>query len=103
MPLIAKNENCYENSAGTGFGNKTTPGDSSFDTSSTRFGSTSSTNPYSGGTQHGSGTTGGAGLGNKMSNDPDVDTSDTRFGSSGRIGAYNGETQYGSGSTGGAG
>nr|POE79665.1 hypothetical protein CFP56_07730 [Quercus suber] len=103
MPLIAKSSDSYDNSAGTGFGNKTTAGDSSLDSSDTRFGSSSNADPYSGATQRGSGTTGGAGFGNKTSNDANVDSSDTRFGSAGHTAAYSSGTQYGSGSTGGAG
>nr|POE66209.1 hypothetical protein CFP56_54471 [Quercus suber] len=103
MPSLTNSSDSYDNSAGTGFGNKTTDKESSFDTSDTRLGSSSDAAPYSGATQHGSGTTAGVGFGNKTSSDGDVDTSDTRLGSSGHTGAYTSGTQYGSGSTGGAG
>ncbi|KAI5272826.1 hypothetical protein E4T47_03975 [Aureobasidium subglaciale] len=52
----------------------------------------------------GSGTTGGAGYGNKStSGRDDYDSSNTRFGSSNETGAYSGSTDFGSGTTGGAG
>jgi hypothetical protein len=56
----------------------------------------------------GSGTTGGAGFGNKNAPDPtvDYDDSDLRFDSHGETGAYKGEKtsgRHGSGSTAGAG
>jgi hypothetical protein len=44
--------------SGTGFGNKTAGGDDSYDNSGTRFGTSSNTDSYSGGTDVGSGTTG---------------------------------------------
>lgn len=47
--------------SGAGFGNKTAGGDSSLDSSDTRFGTSRNTDSYSGGNDLGSGTTGGAG------------------------------------------
>ncbi|RMZ08564.1 hypothetical protein D0860_04597 [Hortaea werneckii] len=72
-------------------------------TMSTGVSATDST-PYAGGTEYGSGMTGGPGLGNKTSNDEsEVDSSATRFGSHGDTSSYSGGTEYGSGMTGGAG
>ncbi|KAI7155671.1 hypothetical protein KC349_g6791 [Hortaea werneckii] len=66
--------------------------------------SASDSTPYAGGTEYGSGMTGGPGLGNKTSNDEsEVDSSATRFGSHGDTSSYSGGTEYGSGTTGGAG
>ncbi|GAB1738250.1 hypothetical protein NU219Hw_g2796t1 [Hortaea werneckii] len=66
--------------------------------------SASDSTPYAGGTEYGSGMTGGPGLGNKTSNDEsEVDSSATRFGSHGDTSSYSGGTAYGSGTTGGAG
>lgn len=54
--------------------------------------------------EYGSGTTSGAGLGNKTNRgDDSYDNSGTRFGSSGNQDSYSGSTDYGSGTTGGAG
>ncbi|KAI7469579.1 hypothetical protein KC351_g13060 [Hortaea werneckii] len=73
------------------------------DTMSSGVSATDST-PYAGGTEYGSGMTGGPGLGNKTSNDEsDIDSSATRFGSHGDTSSYSGGTEYGSGMTGGAG
>ncbi|GAB1728634.1 hypothetical protein NU195Hw_g1436t1 [Hortaea werneckii] len=73
------------------------------DTMSTGVSATDST-PYAGGTEYGSGMTGGPGLGNKTSNDEsEIDSSATRFGSHGDTSSYSGGTEYGSGTTGGAG
>ncbi|KAI6860312.1 hypothetical protein D0864_02444 [Hortaea werneckii] len=73
------------------------------DTMSSGVSATDST-PYTGGTEYGSGMTGGPGLGNKTSNDEsEVDSSATRFGSHGDTSSYSGGTAYGSGTTGGAG
>ncbi|KAI7303843.1 hypothetical protein KC315_g15447 [Hortaea werneckii] len=73
------------------------------DTMSPGVSATDST-PYAGGTEYGSGMTGGPGLGNKTSNDEsEVDGSATRFGSHGDTSSYSGGTEYGSGTTGGAG
>ncbi|RMY74281.1 hypothetical protein D0863_03317 [Hortaea werneckii] len=73
------------------------------DTMSPGVSATDST-PYAGGTEYGSGMTGGPGLGNKTSNDEsEVDSSATRFGSHGDTSSYSGGTEYGSGTTGGAG
>ncbi|RMY73672.1 hypothetical protein D0863_03722 [Hortaea werneckii] len=73
------------------------------DTMSSGVSATDST-PYAGGTEYGSGMTGGPGLGNKTSNDEsEVDSSATRFGSHGDTSSYSGGTAYGSGTTGGAG
>lgn len=47
--------------SGAGFGNKTTGAGHEFGASETRFGTGSNTDSYSGGTELGSGTTGGAG------------------------------------------
>lgn len=71
----------------------------------TRLGSSTSTEPYMGGTDYGSGMTGGPGAGNKTSGsyDSTSDSSDTRFGSHGDTSSYSGGTKYGSGTTGGAG
>jgi len=53
-------------SSGAGFGNKSTPSDTSnLDHSSTRLDKAKSIDPYSGATEFGSGTTAGAGAGNK--------------------------------------
>lgn len=56
-------------------------------------------------TDYGSGTTGGAGFGNKSTSGRDTfdDSSNTRFGSSTGTDAYSGSNEYGSGVTGGAG
>ncbi|THZ70419.1 hypothetical protein D6C84_10438 [Aureobasidium pullulans] len=56
-------------------------------------------------TEYGSGTTGGAGFGNKSTSGRDTfdDSSNTRFGSSTGTDAYSGSNEYGSGVTGGAG
>ncbi|KAI7287240.1 hypothetical protein KC345_g726 [Hortaea werneckii] len=73
------------------------------DTMSTAVSASDST-PYVGGTEYGSGMTGGPGLGNKTSNDEsEIDSSATRFGSHGDTSSYSGGTGYGSGMTGGAG
>ncbi|KAI7109562.1 hypothetical protein KC343_g18088 [Hortaea werneckii] len=73
------------------------------DTMSTGVSATDST-PYAGGTEYGSGMTGGPGAGNKTSNDEsETDSSATRFGSHGDTSSYSGGTEYGSGTTGGAG
>merc|ERR1712072_1222716 len=73
------------------------------DTMSSGVSATDST-PYTGGTEYGSGMTGGPGAGNKTSNDEsETDSSATRFGSHGDTSSYSGGTAYGSGTTGGAG
>jgi hypothetical protein len=58
---------------------------------------------YSGGTEHGSGTTGGPGMGNKVAVDGDADTSTTRFGTASDTSTYSGGTLLGSGTTAGPG
>lgn len=50
-----------------GYGNKTAPS-TDIPEHDTRFGSSQDTQAYSGATSYGSGTTGGAGSGNKLSN-----------------------------------
>lgn len=61
------------------------------------------TDSYSNPTEYGSGTTGGAGFGNKTTDDQDVDNSDTRFGTAMDTAPYSGSTSHGSGTVGGAG
>jgi hypothetical protein len=80
------------------------PSDLASQHDSTRFNRTD-THPYSGGhSTYGSGTTGGAGFGNKSAPDPEnIDTSDLRFGSHSNTDPYSGRGKHGSGSVGGAG
>lgn len=58
---------------------------------------------YTGGTEHGSGTTGGVGFGNKTVEDADVDTSNTRLEIAHDTRTYSGGTELGSGTTAGPG
>ncbi|KAF1997083.1 hypothetical protein P154DRAFT_537408 [Amniculicola lignicola CBS 123094] len=92
-----------------GYGNRTNPdldhNDLVEQHSNTRFGVDHS-NAYSGGHEtYGSGTTGGAGFGNKtMPSDSTVDNSEFRFGNRDDTQPYSGHAgRHGSGSTGGAG
>lgn len=87
-------------SAGPGFGNKTSK-NRDLDTSGTRFDRAADTLPYSGGTDLGSGTTGGVGFGNKTSGPvgDDYDGSNLRFGSNTDTAPYRDCTDYGSGTT----
>lgn len=64
---------------------------------------TSGSDPYIGASEHGSGTTGGVGFGNKTVQDGDVDTSDTRLEIAHDTRTYSGGTELGSGTTAGAG
>lgn len=63
--------------------------------------------PYSGSNDYGSGTTGGAGFGNKSSgDDPSLGSGDSYGGNANLARSsdpYNGSNDYGSGTTGGAG
>ena len=64
--------------------------------------------PYSGSNEYGSGTTGGAGFGNKSSGDnPSLSASDHGYGGNEELGRssdpYSGHNEFGSGTTGGAG
>nr|OQO20320.1 hypothetical protein B0A51_12481 [Rachicladosporium sp. CCFEE 5018] len=88
-----------------GYGNKTSSGFGGDSDSNTRFGTSDNTDSYSGGTGVGSGTTSGAGYGNKTGDSSNIDSSDTRFGTGSNTGAYSGadSSSYGSGATGGAG
>lgn len=97
----------------TGYGNRTAAeyiaDDYSDQHSSTHLGLTLSNTPYSNPhAKHGSGTTGGAGFGNKRSSFPSSSSSpcspgSITFKSSHETGAYSNATPMGSGSTAGAG
>ncbi|KAH9866620.1 hypothetical protein J1614_008312 [Plenodomus biglobosus] len=94
----------------TGYGNRTAADyiadDYSDQHSSTRLGLTLSNTPYSNPhAKHGSGTTGGAGFGNKRSSFPATSSSpgSMTFKSSHETGPYSNATPMGSGSTAGAG
>ncbi|KAF2448964.1 hypothetical protein P171DRAFT_518399 [Karstenula rhodostoma CBS 690.94] len=81
------------------------PNDLETQHSETRFGRDDS-HPYSNPHEtYGSGTTGGAGFGNKSAPDAPLDTDNShfRFGSHQDTSPYSGGTRHGSGSTGGAG
>ncbi|KAF2718049.1 hypothetical protein K431DRAFT_288002 [Polychaeton citri CBS 116435] len=95
-----------EYGSGPGFGNKTASSDmSNYDNSDLRLGSHEKSDPYSGGTEYGSGATGGAGSGNKLtsaSSDSDTSTAETAFGRT-DSNPYSGGTELGSGTVGGAG
>jgi hypothetical protein len=66
--------------------------------------SASGSDSYTGGTQHGSGTTGGVGHGNKTAPDgDDIDTSSTRLEIAHDTRTYSGGTDLGSGTTAGPG
>lgn len=88
-----------------GFGNKTSADPDLAGHEDTRFGKHQNTDSYSNATEYGSGTTGGAGFGNKTTDDgsEEYDNSDLRFGSHGDTAPYSGHTDHGSGSTAGAG
>ncbi|KAF2852668.1 hypothetical protein T440DRAFT_466792 [Plenodomus tracheiphilus IPT5] len=94
-----------------GYGNRTASdyvaNDYTDQHSSTRLGLTSSNTPYSNPHEkHGSGTTGGAGFGNKRSSFPSTTSSSPEslaFKSSNDTGPYTNATPLGSGSTAGAG
>jgi hypothetical protein len=88
----------------SGFGNKTAADPTDMqEHQDTRYGKHTDTAPYSDATEHGSGTTGGVGFGNKTAPSGDIDSSDTKFGSHLDTAPYSGATEHGSGSTGGAG
>jgi hypothetical protein len=91
-----------------GYGNRTAMGPSPEGHGETRFGTHSSTEPYSGGhPDHKSGTVGGPGYGNKSAPDanPDgYDNSDMRFGTHSNTEPYSGgHPTHKSGTVGGAG
>ena len=102
--------------SGTGFGNKSTsgmgdqtslPADYGTDNrQSSKLGVNS--DPYSGSNEYGSGTTGGAGFGNKSSgDDPGLDESAGGYGGNQELSRssdpYSGRNEFGSGTTAGAG
>ncbi|KAF1939669.1 hypothetical protein EJ02DRAFT_513710 [Clathrospora elynae] len=92
-----------------GYGNRTAPDyvaeDMEDQHTSTRLGLHKSNTPYHNPHEkHGSGTTGGAGFGNKRSSStPSTDNTEFRFGSHTDTAPYSNATPMGSGSTGGAG
>ncbi|OAL48404.1 hypothetical protein IQ07DRAFT_645872 [Pyrenochaeta sp. DS3sAY3a] len=95
-----------------GYGNRTAPDyvaeNLQEEHTSTRLGLTDSNAAYSNAhTQHGSGTTGGAGFGNKRSSlstsAPSTSDEEFRFGTHKDTSPYSHATPHGSGSTGGAG
>lgn len=92
-----------------GYGNKTAMDATQMDEhDTTRFGSHTSTEPYSGGhPEQKSGTVGGAGYGNKNAPDTNLDeydSSDLRFGSHSSTEPYSGgHPEHKSGTVGGAG
>lgn len=63
----------------------------------------SGSDAYSNATEHGSGTIGGPGFGNKTATDEDIDTSSTRLGTASDTRTYSGGTSLGSGTTAGPG
>ncbi|EON64425.1 hypothetical protein W97_03656 [Coniosporium apollinis CBS 100218] len=97
------------NNIGTaGFGNKTSV-DPEFDGHETRFDKHHDSAPYGDATQYGSGATGGAGAGNKLSSvtsgdeDDSYNNTDLRTNTHHNTDPYSGHSGYGSGTTGGAG